>query len=97
MNKIDLTTYYKITRITDRNEKDRKDGRYHMRIGRRCKFVFDPVVGDPMLLEYCPRDGEDYTGILRTSTVGWFQLSLFDDEFVVVTKNSIWHFVEEIN
>jgi hypothetical protein len=91
---------YIIKRITDKNDIDRTDGRYPLRIGRRFKFYELPYAGNVMYLEYQPRDGENYSGCLRTSLVEDVFASMpIDNEYkpyvTVQTKNSIYYFEEE--
>lgn len=94
MSYINTNTYYKIARITNLYENDRKDGRYPQRIGRRFKFLFEPEPDNVMMLTYCPRNREDYEGVLRTSRVKYIQTSLFGD-LTIGTKNSIYYFEKE--
>lgn len=82
-----------IKRITDLDGNDRLDGRYPIRIGRRGKLILNGC-GYPMVVEYHPRENEDYKGYLRTSIVE-------DIEFEhgitkITTLNSIYYFEEEI-
>ena len=83
-------TYYIIEKITDLNGNPRTDGRYPLRVGRRFRFCFEPQIGSCMRLEYCPRDGEDYSGHLKTSTVQTSQLTITGGE-VVTTKNTVYY------
>lgn len=87
---------YEIDKITDTEGNDRLDGRYPLRIGRRFEF-FRPIVrGVPMILEYNPRDGEDYCGTLRTSTVQDIQIDNDDHSYKITTINTIYYFKRSI-
>lgn len=92
----DLSKYYIIENITDLDGNTRTDGRYPQRIGRRFKFCMEPQIGSCMYLEYCPRDGEQYMGVLKTSVVQASQLTITGGE-VVTTLNSIYYLEPEVN
>lgn len=79
-----------IISIADRQGNPRTDGRYPLRVGRRCQFYIEPRIGRCMLLEYCPREGEDYSGYLKTSTVQESQLTITGGE-VVTTFTSVYY------
>ncbi len=85
---------YIIKKITDHNGNDRTDGRYPLRIGRRCAFgLGDPSPNMIMAICYRPRQSDDYSGTLHTSVVQ--KIQRMEDGIIVTTKNSIYHFVEE--
>jgi hypothetical protein len=80
-----------IKRITDLADNDRLDGRYPIRIGRRCKLILNGC-GYPMLLEYHPRENEDYKGYLRTSIVE--DIEAVNGITKIITQTSIYYFEE---
>lgn len=82
--------YYIIEKITNLDGNPREDGRYPKRIGRRFKFCYEPQIGSCMYLEYCPRNGEQYMGVLRTSVVQASQFTITGGE-VVTTENSVYY------
>jgi hypothetical protein len=82
---------FEIIRITDRNGNDRTDGRYPLRIGRRCKLhLYGCDV--PAMIEYVPRENEEYDGTLRTSTVE--DLEAANGIHKITTRNSIYYLKE---
>lgn len=84
---------YRIISITQKEGKDRKDGRYPLRIGRICKQP-DPVKGYPLYIEYiCNADGSDYSNnFLRTSVV--HDVYMRGNIIQIETKNSVYRFEE---
>jgi len=82
---------FEITKITDKNGVDRTDGRYPLRLKRRCRLY---ILGcdAPLLAEYAPRDDENYGGTLRTSLVE--QLEAFQGVWKITTLNSVYYFKE---
>lgn len=93
MNPINTDTYYKIIKITDEIGNQRTDGRYPLRIGRRFKFLLTPEIGVCMLLDYKPRENEDYFGVLKTSSV---QGICYQGNTVIInTYNSVYYFEKE--
>lgn len=86
-----MSNLFEIIKITDRNDNDRLDGRYPLRIGRRCRPQFYGC-GYPVAIEYIPRDGEDYYGTLHTSKAEEIEAS--NGIHKVTTKNSIYYFKE---
>ena len=81
---------YQITRITDKEGKDRKDGRYPQRIGRLCKRPVN-VRGCAWIQYLENADGSDYAGkILNTSLVEKWEED--EESLVIETKNSIYYF-----
>lgn len=87
---MDTNKYYIIEKITNLDGILRVDGRYPQRVGRRFKFCYEPQIGSCMYLEYCPRDGEQYGGVLKTSAVQASQFTITGGE-VVTTKNSVYY------
>lgn len=86
---------YIITKITDLNGNDRIDGRYPLRIGRRCAFgLGEPSPNMIMAICYRPRQNDDYAGTLRTSIVK--KVQHIENGIIVTTQNSIYYFKEEI-
>jgi hypothetical protein len=86
MNKL-----FEIIKITHKDGTDRTDGRYPIRIGRRCElYIFD--IGFSASFVYIPRDGEDYHGLLRTSRVE--KVEIFDDIHKITTMNSVYYLKE---
>lgn len=86
-----MNNLFEITKITDKNDINRNDGRYPLRIGRRCKLHIYGV-DNVMLIEYVPRENEDYSGVLRTSLVE--SLDESNGDYKVTTMNSIYYFKE---
>lgn len=85
---------YLITKITDLEGNDRVDGRYPLRIGRRCAFgLGEPSPNMIMAICYRPRQNDEYSGTLHTSIVQ--KIQRIEDGIIVTTKNSIYHFEEE--
>lgn len=85
--------FYIITKITDLQGNDRKNGRYPLRIGRRCAFRLGfPSKFMKMAVCYRPRREEDYSGTLYTSEVEGVEEK--EDKLIVTTQNSIYHFQE---
>lgn len=86
MNKL-----FEIIKITHKDGIDRTDGRYPMRIGRRCKLH---IYGcdTPALLEYIPRENEDYQGVLRTSCVE--SIEAVNGIYTITTMNSVYYLKE---
>lgn len=76
---------YEIIKITDKNGKDRTDGRYPLRIGRRCKVHLK----NQAFLEYKPRLKESYNGTLRTSNIENYEGK--DGILKITTMNSIYY------
>lgn len=95
---IKIDKYYRIERITHRNGADCTDGEYPFQIGRRVKLQAPISLGAPLLLEYQPRNGEDYHEIMRmkTSTVEGSQFTITGGE-VVTTMNSVYYIEPEDN
>ena len=82
---------FEIVRITDKDGIDRTDGRYPLRIGRRCKLhIYGCDI--PALFEYVPRENEDYHGVLRTSRVEEVEVS--EGIHKITTMNSIYYLKE---
>jgi hypothetical protein len=84
---------YTIKRITNLSGLNRLDGRYPLRIGRRCKLILNGC-GYSMVIEYCPRENEDYKGYLRSSIVE--DIEAANGMTKITTQNSIYYFEEEI-
>lgn len=85
---------YIITKITYHNGNDRVDGRYPLRIGRRCAFgLGEPSPNMIMAICYRPRQNDNYTGTLHTSIVQ--KIQRIEHRIIVTTKNSVYHFEEE--
>lgn len=85
---------YLITKITDLEGNDRVDGRYPLRIGRRCAFgLGEPSPNMIMAICYRPRQSDDYAGTLHTSVVQ--KIQRIENGIIVTTKNSVYHFKEE--
>ena len=78
---------FEIIGITDKENNKRLDGRYPLRINRRCKLH---IVGSKVTIEHVPRDGEDYRGLLNVSKMQ--QLEVVDGIYVIKTMNSIYYF-----
>ena len=79
---------YVIKAIRDKNGRDRTDGRYPLRIGRRC--LIRAAIGEQAGIQYCPREEEEYKGILFTSKVD--DIVIQEDAIIVCTMNSIYMF-----
>lgn len=86
---------YIIKRITDKNGIDKTDAASIKRLGRRGTFLFPLSEGLSACLAYEPRKGEDYNGILRTSTVEAIYGRDNSTEREVHTRNSVYYFEEE--
>lgn len=81
---------FKIVKITDKQGNDRTDGRYPLRIGRKCNIDFENLyISLPMSIEYAPDAGEDYRGILHTSNL--IDYGYINNQFVAKTLNSIYY------
>lgn len=90
----EMPKIYIITKITDLSGNDRIDGRYPLRIGRRFAFgLGEPHPFTSMAICYRPRQNDNYTGTLRTSTVQ--KITRNEKELIVKTQNSIYYFKEE--
>lgn len=85
-----MQTIYKIERITEKDNNDKLDGRYPMRIGRRCSPVLYGV-GYIADLVYQPLDTDDYHGMLRTSKVESIEHT--DTHMIITTMNSVYYLV----
>lgn len=80
-------------RYTETNE-TRTDGKYPQRIGCIVDFMFEPVVGEVMFLEYVlDNQGNEKGGCIRTSRVE--DIVETDTEIIVITRNSIYHLEKE--
>ena len=90
----EVETTYRITKITDREGKDRTDGRYPLRIGRLCTKPYIKI-GFPMWMLYLENaDGSDYSGkVYATSPI--VEETEIEDSLTVTTKNSIYYFKKE--
>lgn len=83
-----MQTIYKIERITDSDNNDKLDGRYPLRIGRRCSPILYGC-GYIADLVYQPLDTDDYRGILRTSRVENIEHN--NEYMIITTLNSIYY------
>ena len=69
----------------------RTGGRYPLRIGSTVEFYTNPLPGCSMLLDYVSdNQGNPKSGYLRTSAV--VDVEETEDEIVITTVNSIYHF-----
>ena len=83
-----------IKKITDLEGNDRLDGRYPLRTGRRGRLILNGC-GCPMIIEYHPRENEDYKGYLHTSSVEEIEAANYTTK--VTTRNSIYYFEEVLD
>lgn len=83
---------YIIKKITDHGGNTRKDSKDIKRVGRRVSFYTNPREGRSMLIDYMPRDGESYTGLLRTSHVE--EIAQVPNGLKVKTIDSVYCFEE---
>lgn len=82
---------YKVIAINHLDGKPRTEGRYPLRIGRRCTFFFFPEEGCCLYIHWLTdRDGSRYDGVMRTSLVQ--NVSKKMDVLRVQTQNSIYIF-----
>lgn len=82
---------FEIAKITHKDGTDRIDGRYPIRIGRRCRLHLNGC-GYVAHLEYIPKHGEDYSGMLRTSVVEDIEATVGVHK--ITTMNSIYYLQE---
>lgn len=86
-----LDELFEIVKITDKDDNDRTDGRYPLRIGRRCRLHIYGC-GASMMIEYVPREKETYGGRLHTSIVQ--ELEASGGIHKITTNNSVYYFKE---
>ena len=84
---------YKITSITHLDGTPRMDGRYPLRVGRVCSFLYEPATDQCMYLNWIRNsDGSAYSGYLRTSLVKQIERHA-DGTLIITTCNSVYTFV----
>ena len=78
---------YEIVKITDRDGNDRTDGRYPLRIGRKCKPCICGPKG-PAFLQYLP----PIDGTVKASRIE--SLENNNKYLTITTRNSVYHLKE---